>query len=85
MTDLIDDLSLYAAENLVPRFQRETAAQTKTAWHNVDRLVEKLKALSPEADQYLEELLNELLTIDFNHERAVLLAGLSIGLELGQL
>ena len=85
MTDLIDALSLYAAETLVPRFQRETATQTKAAWHNVGRLVEKLKALSPEAGQYMEELLNELLTIDFNHERAVLMAGLSIGLELGRL
>ncbi len=85
MGDLIDDLSLYAVENLIPRFQQETAAQTRTAWHKVDRLVEQLKALSPEADRYLEQLQNELLTIDFYRGRAVLQAGLSIGLELGRL
>ena len=51
METLLDALTLYAAENLIPRFQRETAAQTRTAWHKVDRLVEQLRALSPEADQ----------------------------------
>ena len=85
METLLDALTLYAAENLIPRFQRETAAQTRTAWHKVDQLVEQLRALSPEADQYLEQLCSELLTIDFNHERATLRAGLSIGLELGRL
>lgn len=85
MSDLIDDLSLYAAENLIPRFQQETAAQTRAAWRKVDQLVEQLKALSPEAEQYLEQLHGELLTIDFNRERAILQAGLSIGLELGRL
>ena len=38
METLLDALTLYAAENLIPRFQRETAAQTRTAWHKVDRL-----------------------------------------------
>lgn len=85
METLLDALSLYAAENLIPRFQQETATQTRAAWHKVDQLVEQLKALSPEADRYLEQLHSELLAIDFNHERAVLQAGLSIGLELGRL
>lgn len=85
METVLDTLVLYAAENLIPRFQQETAAQTRAAWRKVDQLVEQLKALSPEADQYLEQLHSELLTIDFNHERAVLKAGLSIGLELGRL
>lgn len=85
MRDLIDDLSLYAAENLIPRFQQETAAQTRIAWHKVDMLVDQLKALNPEAEQYLEQLHSELLTIEFNRERAILQAGLSIGLKLGRL
>ncbi len=85
MSDLMDDLTLYAAENLIPRFQQETAAQTRAAWRKVDQLVEQLKALSPEADRYLEQLHSEPLTIDSNHKRASLQAGLSIGLKLGRL
>jgi len=85
METLIDALTLYAVENLIPRFQRETAPQTRAAWHKVDQLVEQLKALGPEAEKYVEKLHVELLTIDSNHERATLLAGISIGLELGRL
>ena len=85
MTELIDALILYANENLIPRFQRETAAQTRAAWRKVDQLTEELKALSPEAREHMEQLKEELLTIDSSHERAALLAGISIGLELGRL
>ena len=85
MTELIDALTLYANENLIPRFQRETAAQTRIAWRNVDQLTEQLKELGPEAGERIEQLKEELLTIDGNHERAALLAGISIGLELGRL
>lgn len=85
MTELIDALTLYANENLIPRFQRETAAQTHVAWRNVDQLAQQLKALSPEAGEHMEQLKEELLIIDSSHERAALLAGVSIGLELGQL
>ena len=85
MESLTDALVLYANENLVSRFQRETAAQTRVAWRKVDQLTEQLKASGPEAVKLMDQLKEELLTIDSNHERATLLAGISIGLELGRL
>ncbi len=62
MESLIDVLAIYAAENLIPRFQE-----------------------GPEAEEWVEALKLELLKIDTNHERATLLSGISIGLELGRL
>ena len=85
MEDLIDVLAIYAAEYLIPRFQEETAAQTRAAWREVNQLAGQLKALGPEAEEWVEALKLELLKIDTNHERATLLAGISIGLELGRL
>ena len=85
MESLIDALTLYAAENLIPHFQKETAAQTRAAWYEADKLTSQLKALGPEAENWIDELKAELLKIDINQERAVLLAGISIGLELGRL
>ncbi len=85
METLIDALVLYADEHLISRFQQETAVQTRIAWRKVTQLTDQIKALSPEAAQYLEQMNNELLTIDSNHERASILAGLSFGLELGRL
>ena len=85
MESLIDALTLYAAENLISRFQQETAVQTRAAWREVDRLTTQLETVSPEAKKWMEALKEELLKIDINQERAVLLAGISIGLELGRL
>ena len=85
MESLIDALTLYAAENLIPRFQKETAVETKAAWRKVDQLTGQLRALGPKEEKWMDELKEELLTIDYNHERATLLAGISIGLELGRL
>ena len=85
MEPLIDALTIYAAENLIPRFQKETAAQTRAAWRKVNQLVSQLKALDPEAEKWIEALKAEMLKIDTNQERAALLAGISIGLELGRL
>lgn len=85
MESLIDALTLYAAENLIFRFQQETAVQTRAAWREVDRLTNQLETVSPEAKKWMEALKEELLKIDINQERAVLLAGISIGLELGRL
>ena len=85
MESLIDALTLYAAENLISRFQQETAVQTRSAWREVDRLTNQLETVSPEAKKWMEALKEELLKIDINQERAVLLAGISIGLELGRL
>ncbi|MEH2941201.1 hypothetical protein AALA83_05410 [Oscillospiraceae bacterium 44-5] len=85
MKTLIDVLALYAAENLVPCFQKDTAAQTRAAYHKADQLTGRLEALSPEAAQWMDALKTEQLTVSLNQERAVLLAGISIGLELGRL
>jgi len=85
METLIDVLVRYAAENVVSRFERENFAQTWAASDKVDELTERLEALSPEAKQLMEELKKEQVTIDFDQERAALLAGISIGLELGRL
>lgn len=84
METLIDALAIYALENLTPRFQRETAAQTRYAWREVEQLTEKLKALGPEAEEWLKKLENARITIDQNHERATLMAGISIGITLGR-
>lgn len=85
MESLIDVLAIYAAENLIPRFQEETATQTRAAWREVNQLTGQLKALGPETEKWVEALKLELLKIDTNQERATLLAGISIGLELGRL
>jgi len=85
MEKLIDVLMQYAAENLVFRFGKETALQTQEAWEKVDELIERLEALGPEEKQWMKELKKELSTIDLDHERTTLLAGISIGLELGRL
>ena len=82
MKTLVDVLALYAAENLVPCFQKDTAAQTRAAYHKADQLTGRLEALSPEAAQWMDALKTEQLTVSLNQERAVLLAGISIGLEL---
>ncbi len=85
MKTLIDALIVYAAENLIPHFQKETATQTRAACHKAGQLTDQLKALSPEAKQWMDALKTEQLTINGNQERAALLAGISIGLELGRL
>ena len=61
MESLIDALTLYAAENLISRFQQETAVQTRAAWREVDRLTNQLETVSPEAKKWMEALKEELL------------------------
>lgn len=85
METLIDALTRYADENLMLRLLQDTAPQTRAAWDKVERLAGRLEALGPEAEKWMGELRDELVTIDFNYERAVLRAGISIGLELGRL
>jgi len=85
METLIDALLRYANENLVRRLQQDTAAETRAACNRVDQLTSQLEALGPEAEKWMGELRGEQAMIDVNNERAVLLAGISIGLELGRL
>lgn len=85
MKTLIDALIVYAAENLIPHFRKETATQTRAACHKAGQPTDQLKALSPEAKRWMDARKTEQLTINGNQERAALLAGISIGLELGRL
>lgn len=85
METLIDALMRYTDENLMLRLLQDTAPQTRAAWDKVERLAGRLEALGPEAEKWMGELRDELVTIDFNYERAVLRAGIFIGLELGRL
>ena len=85
METLLEVLTQYAEENLVPRFLREHAPQIQTARLRADRLAEKLEALAPEAEEWVEKLENEWGSVNFCREQAFLLSGISIGLELGRL
>ena len=59
--------------------------QIRGARIRADRLKEELRILAPEAEERLEKLETELGSIHFCREQAFLLAGVSIGLELGRL
>ena len=85
MKTLPDVLMQYTEENLVTRFLRETAGKTRLAQQKADVLTGRLNALSPEAEQWLEELKSQWDEMNDGHETALLLSGISIGLELGRL
>jgi len=85
MTDLLDALYVYAAENRVTRFQWESAAETRTAQRRADKLTQQLNGFAPEAGECVEKLKEAWDEANDSHTRAVFLAGLSIGLELGRL
>ena len=85
METLLEVLTQYAEENLVPRFLREHAPQIQTARLRADRLAEVLKELNPETAEQVDRLKNELDKVYSCREQAFLLSGISIGLELGRL
>ena len=85
MGTLLEILTQYAEENLVLRFLREKTPQVRAARIRADGLAEKLKALNPDTEKYVEELEIELDNVHFCREQAFLLSGIAIGLELGQL
>lgn len=85
MKNLLDILMQYAEENLVVRLQRETAGMTRLAQQKADALTGRLSALSTDAEKWLEELKVEWAELNDSHEKALLLSGISIGLELGRL
>lgn len=85
METLLDVLTQYAEENLVARFLREYTPQLQKAQLRVDHLTKELRALSPEAEEPVENLKIELGNLHFCQEQAFLLSGISIGLELGRL
>ncbi len=85
MDTLIDALTQYADENLIPRLQQEIDPQIRAACRRAEELTSRLESLSPQARKWTGKLRNELSAIDYNNEQAALLAGISIGLELGRL
>ena len=85
MTKLFEVLYIYAAEHLVVKYQQETAAKIRTAQRKADELSEQLNHIAPGAEERVEELKVLWDTMNDYHSRAVFLAGLSIGLDLGRL
>ena len=85
METLLETLTQYAEENLVPRYLRENTPQIEKARLRAEHLAEKLGALAPGAEEWVEELEVEWGNIQFCRERAVLLSGISTGLKLGRL
>ena len=85
MEALLEALTLYAEENLIFPLVQAYAPQIRGAHIRADRLEEELRVLAPEAEEHLEKLETELGIIHSCREQAFLLAGISIGLELGRL
>ena len=85
MENLLDILTQYAEENLLPKLLRVNTPQIEKARLRADRLAEELRTLAPEAEEWVEELEVEWGNINFCREQAFLLSGVSIGLELGRL
>lgn len=85
MKTLLDVLTQYAEEKLIPRLLRENTQQMRAARLRADETVKRLLALGPEAKEEVEKLETELDRLHFFREQAFLLAGISIGLELGRL
>ena len=85
MEILLGVLMQYAEENLVSRLLLETGPQFSEAEVRVEELTAQLKAISPEAEGYVKRLTFEQDTVSICRERAFLLSGISIGLELGRL
>ena len=85
MTTLMDVLAQYAEENLVSRLLLETGPQFSEAEVLTEELTARLKAISPDAEDCVKRLTFQLDTVSICREQAFLLAGVSIGLELGRL
>ena len=85
METLLDILSQYAEENLVSRLLREHTPIIQAAQLRANMEAETLRAFSPNAAEHVEKLESELSDAHFFREQAFLLAGVSIGLELGRL
>lgn len=85
MTELLDTLYIYAAENLVVGFKQENAIKNHIAQRKAEELTNQLKNMAPGVKDHVEELKLVWDTMNDYHSQAVFLAGLSIGLALGQL
>ena len=85
MEAILEVLTQYVEENLVLRYLGKYTPQVGAARARADLAAKRLRALSPEAEDCVETLEMELGQVGFCREQAFLLAGVSIGLELGRL
>ena len=85
METLLEALTLYAEENLIPRLVRENTPQIGDARLQAEQQASALGDLHPKAEAYVKKLEDKLGDVYSCRERAFLLAGVSIGLELGRL
>ena len=85
MTELQSAIYLYAQEHLFPRFEAPNREILADARQEAERLGKKLRELGEEPGKCGRRLWTELETEAGFEKEAVFLAGLSIGLELGEL
>ena len=85
MTKLQEAIYLYAQESLFPRFEAPNYETLSQAREEAERLGRELRALGEEPGRKGRRLWTELETEAGFEKEAVFLAGLSIGLELGEL
>ena len=85
MTELQNAIYLYAQEHLFPRFEAPNREILTEARQEAERLGKKLRELGEEPGRTGRRLWTELETEAGFEKEAVFLAGLSIGLELGEL
>lgn len=85
METLLEVLTQYVEENLVLRYLGKYTPQIGAARARADMTAKTLVNLAPEAKEHVEKLKLELDDVYSCREQAFLLAGVSIGLELGRL
>ena len=85
METLLEVLTQYVEENLVLRYLGKYTPQIGAARARAEMAAKTLRAMSPDAPDCVETLEIELGQANSFREQAFLLAGVSIGLELGRL
>lgn len=85
MTELQEAIYLYAREHLFPRFEAPNYETLSQARQEAERLGKALRAMGEEPGQTGRRLWTQLETQAAFEKEAVFLAGLSIGLGLGEL
>lgn len=85
MTELQSAIYLYAQEHLFSRFEAPNYETLSVARQEAERLGKRLRELGEEPGKCGRRLWTELETQAGFEKEAVFLAGLSIGLELGEL
>ena len=85
MTPLLDAIYLYADKQLVPHFEAPNRTVLEGAGQEAERISKRLRELGEEPGRWGRRLWTELETQAAFEKEAVFLAGLAVGLELGQI